>query len=73
MYDYNAGKCVPLRLSSAFLCSGFLFAGDLDEVSFRDGDLIVNVQPIDQGWMIGTVQRTGKSGMLPANYVQPVN
>ncbi|XP_025421956.1 LIM and SH3 domain protein Lasp isoform X2 [Sipha flava] len=46
-------------------------AQDLDEVSFTDGDLIVNCAAIDDGWMTGVVQRTGKSGMLPANYVQP--
>lgn len=45
---------------------------DTDEVSFRDGDVIVNVQSIDEGWMYGTVQRTGKTGMLPANYVEAV-
>ncbi|KAI1899322.1 hypothetical protein AGOR_G00060600 [Albula goreensis] len=44
-------------------------AADNDEVSFKDGDVIVNVQSIDEGWMYGTVQRTGKTGMLPANYV----
>ncbi|RXN14889.1 nebulette isoform X2 [Labeo rohita] len=48
-------------------------AQDHDEVSFRDGDVIVNAQPIDEGWMFGTVQRTGKSGMLPANYVECLN
>ncbi|EPQ07552.1 Nebulette, partial [Myotis brandtii] len=48
-------------------------AQDEDEVSFRDGDYIVNVQPIDDGWMYGTVQRTGKTGMLPANYIEFVN
>ncbi|XP_053326911.1 nebulin isoform X4 [Spea bombifrons] len=47
-------------------------AADNDEVSFRDGDTIVNVQTIDEGWMYGTVQRTGKTGMLPANYVEAV-
>ncbi|XP_059419740.1 LIM zinc-binding domain-containing Nebulette-like [Carassius carassius] len=47
-------------------------AQDYDEVSFRDGDIIQNVQPIDEGWMYGTVQRTGKSGMLPANYVEGI-
>jgi len=46
-------------------------AQDLDEVSFTDGDLIVNCAAIDDGWMTGVVQRTGESGMLPANYVQP--
>uniref|UniRef100_A0A8C8SSE3 Nebulin n=1 Tax=Pelusios castaneus TaxID=367368 RepID=A0A8C8SSE3_9SAUR len=47
-------------------------AADADEVSFKDGDAIVNVQAIDEGWMYGTVQRTGKTGMLPANYVEVV-
>uniref|UniRef100_A0A3B1KE77 SH3 domain-containing protein n=1 Tax=Astyanax mexicanus TaxID=7994 RepID=A0A3B1KE77_ASTMX len=41
-------------------------AADNDEVSFKDGDVIVNVQSIDEGWMYGTVQRTGKTGMLAA-------
>ncbi|MGH0162934.1 UNVERIFIED_CONTAM: hypothetical protein FKN15_044047 [Acipenser sinensis] len=45
---------------------------DADEVSFKDGDAIVNVQAIDEGWMYGTVQRTGKTGMLPANYVEAI-
>uniref|UniRef100_A0ABI7Z7Q9 SH3 domain-containing protein n=1 Tax=Felis catus TaxID=9685 RepID=A0ABI7Z7Q9_FELCA len=47
-------------------------AADADEVSFRDGDAIVNVQAIDEGWMYGTVQRTGRTGMLPANYVEAI-
>ncbi|KAJ3592429.1 hypothetical protein NHX12_007556, partial [Muraenolepis orangiensis] len=47
-------------------------AADSDEVSFKDGDVIVNVQSIDEGWMYGTVQRTSKTGMLPANYVEAV-
>ena len=48
-------------------------AQDTDEVSFREGDLIINCQSIDGGWMTGTVQRTGLGGMLPANYVEPYN
>lgn len=46
-------------------------AADEDEVSFQDGDLIVDVQQIDEGWMYGRVERTGQQGMLPANYVEP--
>ncbi|KAK0098125.1 hypothetical protein PV326_010993 [Microctonus aethiopoides] len=46
-------------------------AQDADEVSFCDGDLIVNCTAIDEGWMTGLVQRTGRHGMLPANYVEP--
>ncbi|XP_050606362.1 nebulin isoform X40 [Macaca thibetana thibetana] len=47
-------------------------AADADEVSFKDGDAIINVQAIDEGWMYGTVQRTGRTGMLPANYVEAI-
>uniref|UniRef100_UPI00358FDB2B LIM and SH3 domain protein 1-like n=1 Tax=Myxine glutinosa TaxID=7769 RepID=UPI00358FDB2B len=47
-------------------------AADRDEVSFRVGDVIMEVTAIDQGWMYGTVQRTMQMGMLPANYVEPV-
>ncbi|XP_011304653.1 LIM and SH3 domain protein Lasp isoform X2 [Fopius arisanus] len=46
-------------------------AQDSDEVSFCDGDLIINCTAIDEGWMTGLVQRTGRHGMLPANYVEP--
>lgn len=46
---------------------------DLDEVSFQDGDHIINVEVVDEGWMLGTVQRTGQRGMLPSNYVERVN
>ncbi|KAF6213634.1 hypothetical protein GE061_011355 [Apolygus lucorum] len=46
-------------------------AQDGDEVSFLDGDLIVNCTSVDAGWMTGLVQRTGQMGMLPANYVEP--
>ena len=48
-------------------------AQDHDEVSFLDGDLIINVSSIDGGWMTGEVQRTGQIGMLPANYVEVAN
>ncbi|XP_053309894.1 LIM and SH3 domain protein 1 isoform X1 [Spea bombifrons] len=47
-------------------------AADEDEVSFKDGDTIINVQQIDEGWMYGTVERTGETGMLPANYVESI-
>nr|XP_033773705.1 LIM and SH3 domain protein 1 [Geotrypetes seraphini] len=47
-------------------------AADEDEVSFQDGDIISNVQQIDEGWMYGTVERTGDTGMLPANYVETI-
>uniref|UniRef100_A0A1I7XSU3 LIM and SH3 domain protein F42H10.3 n=1 Tax=Heterorhabditis bacteriophora TaxID=37862 RepID=A0A1I7XSU3_HETBA len=45
-------------------------AADKDEISFLEGDVIVNCEKVDEGWMTGTVQRTLQWGMLPANYVQ---
>uniref|UniRef100_A0A8C9YPR0 LIM and SH3 domain protein 1 n=1 Tax=Sander lucioperca TaxID=283035 RepID=A0A8C9YPR0_SANLU len=47
-------------------------AADEDEVSFMDGDVIIDVQQIDEGWMYGRVERTGQQGMLPANYVEAI-
>jgi len=47
-------------------------AQDDDEVGFRENDIVVNVEPIDEGWMFGTIERTGMRGMLPANYVERI-
>lgn len=47
-------------------------AADDDEVSFNEGDEIINVTIIDHGWMTGTVVKTGEHGMLPSNYVELV-
>lgn len=47
-------------------------ARESDEVSFRDGDIILNCSQIHEGWMSGLVQRTGLCGLLPANYVESV-
>lgn len=47
-------------------------AADDDEVSFREGDFIVDANIIDDGWMEGRVERTGHFGMLPSNYVEKV-
>lgn len=45
-------------------------AADSDEISFEEGDTIVETVKIDQGWMEGTNARTGQRGMLPSNYVE---
>lgn len=45
-------------------------AADDDEVTFEEGDVISNAEVIDDGWMTGTVERTGQHGMLPSNYVE---
>ncbi|XP_060591332.1 endophilin-A1-like [Ruditapes philippinarum] len=48
-------------------------AVDTDEVDMREGDLIVFCKQFEAGWSEGTVERTGKRGFLPSNYVEKIN
>jgi len=45
-------------------------AQDSDEVSIRENDIIYNVEILDEGWAMGTVERTGQHGMIPSNYIE---
>jgi len=45
-------------------------AQDDDEVSFIEGDIILNCQAVDEGWVIGVVKSTGLKGMIPSNYIE---
>lgn len=45
-------------------------AEDGDELSFDPGDIITNVEVVDEGWWTGTFN--GMKGMFPANYVEPM-
>jgi len=45
-------------------------AQDDDEVSFVENDIITNCQTVDEGWVIGVVQRTNQKGMIPSNYIE---
>ena len=47
-------------------------AGDTDEASMNEGDRIVNVEVVDEGWIIGTVERTGQRGLIPATYAEQI-
>jgi len=40
-------------------------------VSFNEGDIIWGTI-IAEGWMKGTVESTGASGLLPSNYVEAI-
>jgi hypothetical protein len=44
-------------------------AGDADEVSFKENDVMINVEPAGDGWVTATNQGTGLSGMCPSNYL----
>lgn len=47
-------------------------AADVDEITIREGDIIVDGVDIDAGWMEGRNERTGAFGMLPSNYVEKI-
>ncbi|XP_046639740.1 LIM and SH3 domain protein F42H10.3-like isoform X1 [Daphnia pulicaria] len=70
---HQAANTQPRSSGRSFRAMYDYDADDDDEVSFRDGDVIVDCKPIDEGWMMGTVLRTGRSGMVPANYIEPIN
>uniref|UniRef100_A0A1I8JS64 ubiquitinyl hydrolase 1 n=1 Tax=Macrostomum lignano TaxID=282301 RepID=A0A1I8JS64_9PLAT len=42
-----------------------LIARDDDEVTFNEGDVVTNGDPIDEGWMYGIVERTGQFAPRP--------
>ena len=43
-----------------------------DEVAFKTGDVIEVSKVLDEDWYMGRVERTNKSGQVPANHVQKV-
>ena len=45
-------------------------AGDADELSFDDGDIITNVEDVDDGWAAGDCN--GKHGLFPTNFVERI-
>ena len=45
---------------------------DESEITFDPGDIIYNVEQIDQGWWQGTAP-DGHYGMFPANYVELID
>lgn len=40
-----------------------------DEVELGEGDIVYVMEKCDDGWFVGTSQRTGIFGTFPGNYV----
>ena len=40
-----------------------------DEVELAEGDVVYVMEKCDDGWFVGTSQRTGIFGTFPGNYV----
>ena len=47
-------------------------AVDETEITFDPGDILTNIEQIDEGWWQG-VSPSGQFGLFPANYVQLIN
>ena len=65
-----ASNSAPASKGPTYLAQYDYTAADEDEVSFQEGDIIVNVEVIDDGWVTGTVEKTGQTGMIPSNYIE---
>ena len=61
----------PVQRGPYYIARFDYTATSSDEVSFRKGDTIINAEFASAGWMTGTVERTGQSGMLPSSYMEP--
>ena len=69
----NVNNISSQVLTSVFRAIYDYDAKEDDEISFRDGDKFINCEQIDVGWMIGVHERTGKHGMIPFNYAEPID
>lgn len=41
-----------------------------DELELREGDTVYVMEKCDDGWYVGSSQRTGYFGTFPGNYVE---
>lgn len=41
-----------------------------DELELQEGDTVYVLEKCDDGWYVGTSQRTGYFGTFPGNYVK---
>ena len=44
----------------------------IDELHINAGDVVQVMEKCDDGWYVGTSERTGEFGTFPGNYVEPV-
>ena len=57
------------RNFSNYLCTHF--TADDTEITFDPGDIITNIEKIDEGWWRGQAPN-GVTGLFPANYVEEI-
>lgn len=47
-------------------------AGEDNELTFAEGDKIVNIDFVDEDWWLGELEKNGEKGLFPSNYVELV-
>lgn len=72
LYDYQAGNYSFLRIGFLESYIVFFFLADDTEISFDPGDLITNIEKVDEGWWQGLAPDGITYGLFPANYVELV-
>lgn len=45
-------------------------AGEENELTFTEGDKIINIEFVDDDWWLGELEKTGEKGLFPSNYVE---
>ena len=51
------------------LCYAWSVTADDSEITFDPGDIITDIEQIDDGWWQGTAP-DGRHGLFPANFVE---
>ncbi|CAF2149947.1 unnamed protein product [Rotaria magnacalcarata] len=69
--QYSHGDSRPTQMKVRALYS--YTAAESDEISFTEGDILVQCEHIDAGWMLGRNPKTGHQGLLPSNYVEIID
>ena len=44
---------------------------DDTEIELLEGDVVIDVDPVEEGWSVGRNERTGIRGLVPSNYIEP--
>jgi hypothetical protein len=71
LYDYQAGTYLNFLISIMNLNCHFVLADDT-EITFDPGEIIKNIEKIDEGWWEGMAPNN-QYGLFPANYVELLN
>ena len=68
MAPSNCDECVVYRYRVVFDYA----PRHIDELQINAGDVLQVMEKCDDGWYVGTSERTGEFGTFPGNYVEPV-